>query len=101
MDSVRRRCRAKNVALDEVAFREIFEARPTHCPILGLEFTTGHENHRAPAAPEVDRIVPGLGYVRGNMWVICKRANQIKNDATPEELRIVADAVERRITEGE
>ena len=34
----------------------------------------------------------------GNVWVISARANAIKNDATPTELRRVADAVEERMT---
>lgn len=39
----------------------------------------------------LDRIVPSLGYVPGNVAVISHRANRIKSDATADELRAVAD----------
>jgi hypothetical protein len=42
------------------------------------------------ASPELDRIVPSLGYVKGNVLVVSRRANRIKTDATVEELQQVA-----------
>ena len=58
---------------------------PTHCPVFGTPFviTTGK---RTDATPSVDRIIPALGYVKGNVIVVSWRANRIKNDATPAEL---------------
>ena len=46
--------------------------------------------------PSLDRINPKLGYVKGNVQVISWRANNIKRDATAEELRLVADFVARQ-----
>ena len=54
---------------------------PAVCPILGVPF----ERHTR-YAPSLDRIKPELGYVKGNVWVISRKANLMKNDATPEEL---------------
>ena len=45
----------------------------------------------------MDRINPTKGYVKGNIWVISLRANRIKNDSTPQELRLIADKVEKAI----
>jgi hypothetical protein len=42
---------------------------------------------------KVDRIVPELGYVKGNVIVVSCRANRIKSDATPDELERIASAV--------
>ena len=42
------------------------------------------------ASPSIDRIIPTLGYVRGNVIVVSLKANRIKNDATPDELMEVA-----------
>lgn len=83
--------RAKKKGLPFEPFAHVLD-RPTHCPILGIEldysfFTKGHAK---PNSPSVDRIVPSLGYVPGNVQVISYRANAIKNDATPEELMKVA-----------
>lgn len=55
---------------------------PEFCPILGKELKT-----RTPHAPSVDRKIPSLGYVKGNVWVISRRANLMKQDASYEELR--------------
>lgn len=32
-------------------------------------------------------------------WVISLRANRIKNDSTPQELRLIADKVEERLSQ--
>jgi hypothetical protein len=63
---------------------------PTHCPILGVEFQRYVGHGSGPFSPTVDRIIPALGYVRSNVMIISKRANQIKSDATPEEVMQVA-----------
>lgn len=59
---------------------------PKRCPILGipLKQATGHFNGNSPS---LDKIVPRKGYVDGNIQVISARANVMKNDATPTELR--------------
>ena len=42
-------------------------------------------------SPSFDCFMPALGYVRGNVSVMSWRANHLKNDATSDELRAVAD----------
>ncbi|WP_210240170.1 hypothetical protein, partial [Mesorhizobium sp. M2E.F.Ca.ET.154.01.1.1] len=61
---------------------------PTHCPVFGFELKDGGDRNNSPS---LDRIKPELGYVPGNIQVISTRANRIKNDATPDELRLLAD----------
>lgn len=65
---------------------------PSHCPLLGLklEVQEGVLSHNSPS---LDRIDPRLGYVPGNVWVISHRANSMKNDASPSELVLFANAV--------
>jgi hypothetical protein len=58
------------------------------CPVLGIPLETGKHNH--PNSPSIDKVIPQLGYVKGNVRVISRRANTIKNDATIEELFAVA-----------
>lgn len=43
----------------------------------------------APDSPSLDRVIPELGYVPGNVIVISWRANNLKRDATIEELEAV------------
>lgn len=69
---------------------------PDVCPILGipLKYNRGIKEDNSYS---LDRINPAKGYVKGNIWVISLRANRIKNDSTPQELRLIADKVEKAI----
>lgn len=66
---------------------------PEKCPILDIPLMMG-EGKATANSPSLDRIVPDLGYVRGNVQVISLKANNIKSNATPEEIRKVADYME-------
>ena len=64
---------------------------PTHCPVLGLKLEWARER-LTPNSYSVDRIRPALGYVAGNVRIISFRANQLKSNATVEELtRVLED----------
>jgi DNA repair exonuclease SbcCD ATPase subunit len=66
------------------------------CPVLGFEMSVGlDENGSSETSPSLDRIIPEKGYVQGNVVVVSMRANTIKRDATPEELRKVTDFYEK------
>lgn len=61
---------------------------PETCPVLGIPLKRNTTKlHRG--SPTLDKIVPELGYVPGNVAVISHRANTIKQNATPDELRKV------------
>lgn len=62
---------------------------PTHCPVLGMEMNPHKRDMYS--TPSLDRIDSTKGYVRGNVHVISTRANLLKKDATPGELRLLAD----------
>lgn len=67
---------------------------PVRCPVLGVELTGSSGKQQCPRlnynAPSLDRIDNSKGYVKGNIAVISVRANALKSDATPEELRGLA-----------
>lgn len=69
---------------------------PDRCPVLGIPIVQnqGRQGY-FPDSASVDRIVPKLGYVKGNVRVISQRANQLKSDATLEEMRLVLADLER------
>lgn len=54
---------------------------PDVCPYLKVPFVKG-----TLYAPSIDKIIPELGYVKGNIEVISRKANMMKLNATPEEL---------------
>jgi hypothetical protein len=64
---------------------------PERCPVLGIELVRTIGRHGfLPASPSLDRFVPSLGYVRGNVVVISNRANMLKRDATVAEIEALA-----------
>lgn len=74
---------------------------PTHCPVLGIELRHGSPSDKW-SSPFLDRIVPSLGYVPGNVRVISWRANLLKNNSTLEELsRVVEDLRRLRVAPSE
>jgi len=67
---------------------------PRVCPVLGIPIHVG-TGSQTDNSPSIDRIDPSIGYVKGNVAVISRRANRIKNDATEAELRKVLEYVRR------
>jgi hypothetical protein len=66
---------------------------PKYCPILGTELKQSAGSGGGPTSPSLDRIIPELGYVPGNIQVISGLANRLKTDATPKELLKFAEWV--------
>jgi len=90
LQGAKTRAKAHNLPFD-LKIQDIIV--PERCPILDIPLKIG-EKTASPNSPSLDRIDPQKGYVRGNVLVISHRANTIKSDATPEELRKVADFLE-------
>ena len=70
--------------------------RPTHCAIFGVELVYRADGRRRDNSASLDRIDSSLGYTPDNVWIISWRANQIKNDATLDELKRLVAALETR-----
>ena len=73
---------------------------PIYCPVLNIklkQFDIDDAPKRGynPDSPFLDRIIPSLGYVKGNVRVISARANLLKNDATISELELVLADLKR------
>jgi hypothetical protein len=66
---------------------------PSVCPVFGTPLTCGVKSVHDSSA-SLDRIIPELGYVKGNIAVISHRANRIKNNATLADLRILVRFLE-------
>ncbi|HUU89449.1 MAG TPA: hypothetical protein VMX17_17075 [Candidatus Glassbacteria bacterium] len=84
--AAKRRAKDKNIIF-KISKQDIADVYPSNgkCPMLGIELKIDN-NKSADNSPSLDRIVPKLGYIVGNIQVISYRANRIKNDATIEEL---------------
>ncbi len=61
----------------------------SRCPALGIPLVRG-VGFPTDSSPSLDRIRPELGYVPGNIAIISKLANSVKQNAAPSQLRSVA-----------
>ena len=73
---------ACDLAIEDIVF-------PEFCPVLGIKLERGSKKW-ADGSPSLDRIVPELGYTKGNVRIISWRANNLKRDGTAEEFERIA-----------
>jgi hypothetical protein len=62
---------------------------PAVCPVFNVPF----DKESTDYTYSIDRIDPNKGYVKGNVMIICNKANRIKSDATVAELEQVLNYV--------
>jgi hypothetical protein len=68
---------------------------PETCPICDTVLESGiGKGQYYPHAPSLDKIEPAKGYVKGNVWVICKKCNIKKHDMTVDSMREFANRIE-------
>ena len=59
---------------------------PQICPVFKVPL-----QKNTPFAPSLDRFIPELGYVPGNVHVISRKANTIKSNATLTEMKMLLE----------
>lgn len=76
--------------------------KPEFCPILGVRLNYGcsvgvdGKQTRDPNKASIDKLIPELGYVPGNVFIISWRANKLKSDMTIDELEKILDYMKRK-----
>ena len=90
-------CSSKNRAKrDGIPFNlELFDiVIPEFCPVF-TDVKLNRNNKRTSFdSPSLDRIIPELGYIKGNVRVISYRANTMKQDASLAEIKRLAEWLE-------
>lgn len=82
----RLRARKNNIPFDlDIEDIEI----PKYCPILEIPIIK-NEGKACANSMSLDKIIPELGYIKGNVRVISRLANTMKQDASIQELKIFA-----------
>ena len=74
-----------------ITWKDIEDIYVTECPILEIPLnwescSTGRDDY----TPSIDRIIPELGYIKGNVKIISNLANMMKSSATLEQLKTFA-----------
>lgn len=84
-----------NITLEDIVI-------PEYCPVLGLKLeAAGGTGGAKRNSPSLDRIIPELGYTKGNVQVISNAANLLKGDSTAEEMLLFAQWVMKTYKEDE
>lgn len=95
LQHIRNRAKSNNIpfnlTVDDIVI-------PYTCPILNIKIiNTLGTGATLPNTPSVDRIVPALGYTKGNVRIISNRANKIKSYATKQEIEQILAYMEKHI----
>lgn len=89
--NARKRAKDNNLPFD-ISYEDI--TIPTICPLLGISISVGN-NVVSANSPTIDRLVPELGYTKGNVLVICHKANTCKGDLSLESLELLVKNLRR------
>ena len=65
--SVKSKCKSKNIPFDLIKEDIVI---PEFCPKTGIKLVVHEERGKYYDTPSIDRIVPELGYVRGNIQIV-------------------------------
>lgn len=87
----RTRAKTKNVP-HSITIKDI-KISPV-CPVLKIRIRKGFSGGVTSNSPSLDRIVPKLGYVPGNVAVISQRANTLKNNLTVDQAKNLLEYME-------
>ncbi len=78
-----------------LTLQDLIDVATDECPILKTPFVWGvsglGKGNTRPDSPTLDRILPELGYISGNVAFLSYRANRIKDNGTMQEHYDIAD----------
>lgn len=69
----------------------LIQSPKCECCSQQLDIDFKNDNKFRGNSPSMDRFIPLVGYVIGNVALLCWRCNNLKRDASSSELRRIAD----------
>ena len=91
LNNIRLRAKKKGLAFDLTLDDLVF---PDVCPVLGIPIRA-RSGAFSDSSPSIDRTIPALGYVKGNVTIMSYRANRIKCHASLAELKAIVAYMEK------
>ena len=90
---IKSRCKKNYIPFD-LTYEFLKSIATDTCPVFDIKFiwrSQGTGKGPKEDTPSLDRVIPHLGYVQGNVVFISNLANTIKQNVTEKELYAVAD----------
>ena len=94
---MRDRARTKGIAFDkeyfsiDYIFNKLSEKPYCECCNKKLDIDFKPDKKFNDNSPSMDRVNSNLGYIKGNVAILCWKCNKHKQDSSSEELRMIAD----------
>lgn len=96
MAGAKQRSKKKGIAFDAGFIRLWIKTPASSCECCGERFV--YSNGHSRLAPTIDRIDNTLGYVAGNVALLCRGCNTLKSDATSDVLRRMANWIDSKLS---
>ena len=93
---VKSRAKKENVPCT-ITLQEVLKDLPDNCPALGIKLSWCQRKGQAgdkDTSPSLDKFIPELGYVSGNVYWVSGLANKIKSKFTTKQMRAVTSWME-------
>ncbi len=87
---IRQRSRQNGIEFD-ITIEDLLAIKVDVCPALGLTLNYSNTGKRLPETATVDRVDCSKGYTKSNIMILSWRANNLKRDASPDELKRLSD----------
>lgn len=79
--------------IDLQYLHELWDKQKGLCALSGIPMAYYFDSGRVPTNLSVDRIDSSLGYIKGNIQLVCMAVNQMKSDLTVEQLKYFCKSI--------
>jgi hypothetical protein len=86
-EGARRRAIKKNLAFELYTYKDVPKI-PKHCPIYKIPLFVG-VGVATDNSPSLDRIDNDKGYIKGNLQIISRKANQMKSNGNFKDIEML------------
>ena len=86
------KCKAtKDKVPFDLTFDYVSKIAPDICPVFNKPLLWSNQGKIKQFSPSLDRIIPNKGYIDGNVQWLSYLANAMKQNATPDEIKLFAE----------